>query len=135
MKYEEITSKIIQAAYNVHKILGAGFLEKVYQKAMLVELREMELTAEEEYSIPVYYKNELVGDFNADLFVEKCIIVELKATEQLNSKHEVQTVNYLTATKMDVGLLINFGQSVQVKRKYREYKPKKILTGLTGFTG
>jgi len=126
MKYEEITSKIIQAAYNVHKILGPGFLEKVYQNAMLVELREMGLTAEAEFPISIYYKNVLVGDFNTDLFVEECIIVELKAGEQLHPKHEVQTVNYLTGTKMDVGLLINFGQSVQVKRKYREYKPKSV---------
>jgi len=122
MEHEEITGMIIQAAYRVHNILGAGFLERVYHNAMIIELRDMGLQVESELPIPVYYKNILVGDYNADLFVESCVIVEFKAVEQLHTAHEVQLVNYLTGTKVDIGLLINFGTSVIVKRKYRIYK-------------
>ena len=122
MEHEEITGLIIQAAYRVHNALGAGFLERVYHNAMLIELRDMCLQVESELPIPVFYKNRLVGDYNADLFVENCVIVELKAVEQLHTAHEVQLVNYLTGTKVDIGLLINFGTSVIVKRKYRVYK-------------
>ncbi len=121
MEHEEITGMIIQAAYRVHNALGAGFLERVYHNAMLIELSDMGLHVESEFPIPVYYKNQLVGDYNADLFVENCVIVELKAVEQVHPAHEVQLVNYLTGTKVDIGLLINFGKSVVVKRKYRIY--------------
>ena len=121
MEHEEITGMIIQAAYSVHNTLGAGFLEKVYHNAMLIELQEMGLQVESELPIHVFYKNKIVGDYNADLFVENCIIVELKAVEQMNKAHEVQLVNYLTGTKVDIGLLINFGTSVSIKRKYRIY--------------
>jgi len=122
MVHEEITGMIIQAAYSVHNILGAGFLERVYHNAMIIELKDMGLQVESEFPIPVYYKNILVGDYNADLFVENCIIVEFKAVEQMHAAHEVQLVNYLTGTKVDIGLLINFGTSVTLKRKYRIYK-------------
>jgi len=124
VEYEEITGMIIQAAYNVHNALGAGFLEKVYHNAMLKELSDMGLYVESKFPIPVYYKNQLVGDYNADLFVDNCVIVELKAVEQLHTAHEVQLVNYLTGTNIDIGLLINFGTSVVAKRKYRKYKLK-----------
>lgn len=122
MEYEELTSQIIKAAYNVHNTLGAGFLEKVYEKAMKIELKEMGLEVESQYPIPVYYHEQSVGDYNADLFVEECIIVELKAVENIHPLHEVQLVNYLAGTGIDNGLLINFGSSVKVKRKFRNYK-------------
>ena len=125
MEHEEITGMIIQAAYRVHNTLGAGFLEKVYHNAMLIELRDMGLQVESELPIPVYYKNILVGDYSADLFVENCVITELKAVEQVHTSHEVQLVNYLTGTKVDIGLLINFGTSVTIKRKYRTYKKNR----------
>ncbi|MDR2938172.1 MAG: GxxExxY protein [Prevotellaceae bacterium] len=122
MKHEVITSQIIRAAYNVHNELGSGFLEKVYHNAMIVELQEMGFTVCSEKPIPVLYKNKLVGDYYADLLVNDLVVVEFKAVETLNPIHEVQLVNYLVGTGIDVGLLINFGHSVVVKRKYREYK-------------
>lgn len=123
MIYEELTSKIIKAAYNVYNVFGGGFLEKVYHNAMLIELDEMELDAKSEKPIKVQYKGMIVGDYYADIVVNDLVIVELKAVENLAKVHEVQLVNYLAATRMDIGLLINFGSSrVEVKRKYREYK-------------
>lgn len=116
----EITEKIIGSAMKVHRTLGPGFLESVYQKALAFELREAALAVELEWPLKVYYERTVVGDFTADLLVEHSIIVELKAVQTLNSAHEVQTANYLTATNLEVGLLINFGtSSLQFKRKHR----------------
>jgi len=121
MEYEELTHKIIACAYKVFNTLGFGFLESVYHKAMLIELRKAGLRAESEKPLKVYYDNEVVGDFSADILVEDEIIVELKSVERLVKGHEVQLVNYLTALRKDVGLLINFGpEGVQVKRKYQK---------------
>ena len=120
MKYEELTHKIIACAYKVFNTLGFGFLETVYHKALLIELRKAGLRTESEKALKVYYDSEVVGDFSADLFVEDEIILELKSVEKLSKAHEVQLVNYLTALRKDVGLLINFGPTgVIVKRKYR----------------
>ena len=119
---DELTKEIIACAYKVHNTLGAGFLEKVYENSMMIELRKHGLKAEQQKSIKVYYENEIVGDYYADLFVEDEIIVELKAVENLARIHEVQTVNYLKGIDKETGLLINFGTSVQVKRKYKTYK-------------
>ena len=125
MIYDELTKEIIACAYKVHNTLGAGFLEKVYENAMMIELRKHGLKAEQQKSIKVYYENEIVGDYYADLFVENEIIVELKAVENLAKIHEVQTVNYLKGINKEIGLLINFGTSVEVKRKYKTYKNPK----------
>jgi GxxExxY protein len=122
MHIDELTSQIIKAAYTVHNSLGAGFLEQVYHKAMQIELRTMGLSAESQHPINVYYKDHLVGEYYADLFVEQQVIVELKAVAILHPTHEVQLVNYLQGTGIAVGLLINFATSVEVKRKYRVYK-------------
>ena len=120
MKHEDITKKILSSAFKVHKKLGFGFLEKVYKNAMLFELKKSGLKAEPEKPIKIYYESEEVGDYFADLIVEDKVIVELKAVEDLNKKFEVQLVNYLTATGLDVGLLLNFGkESLQYKRKVR----------------
>jgi GxxExxY protein len=120
MLYENITDKILKAAFQVHKTLGFGFLEKVYQNAIVIELEKADLNVRTAYPITVYYDNKVVGDFEADLIVENKVIVELKATEELNKKFEVQLVNYLTATGLEVGLLLNFGkQSLQYKRKVK----------------
>ena len=120
MKYQEITEKILGAAFKVHKRLGFGFLEKAYQNAMIIELKKTGLKVEYEKPIKVYYEGEIIGEYSVDLLVEDKIIVELKAVEELNKKFEVQLVNYLTATKLDVGLLLNFGkESLQYKRKVR----------------
>ena len=118
---DELTEKIIACAYKVHNTLGAGFLEKVYENAMMIELRKRGLFAEQQKSILVYYEGEIVGDFYADLIVENEIIVELKAIEKLARVHEVQTVNYLNGIEKEIGLLINFGSSVNIRRKFKTY--------------
>jgi len=111
----------------VHRVLGPGFLESVYRRALLLELRRAGLPAEDDRRISVFYDGESVGDFAADILIEDRVIVELKAVETLNKVHEVHTVNYLTATGLDVGLLINFGApSLQFKRKFRHPKPRPV---------
>lgn len=123
MEIEELIKTIIQCAYNVRIHLSAGFLESVYQKALMIELQEKGIHAEVEKPVDVYYKDKIVGDFRADIIVEDLIILELKAVQQLMPIHETQLVNYLTATHIDHGLLINFGsERIQIKRKFREYK-------------
>lgn len=120
---DELTHRVIGAAMAVHRELGAGFLESVYQKALALELASLGLDVVIEKKIEVMYRGRVVGDFKADLFVEDQLIVELKAVENLAPIHEVQTVNYLKATGRDIGLLINFGtSSLQFKRKYRNGK-------------
>ncbi|GIK36653.1 MAG: hypothetical protein BroJett011_04860 [Chloroflexota bacterium] len=115
---KELTEKIIGATFEVHNTLGMGFLEKVYQYALVKELKLQGLRAEPEVKIPVYYKDELVGDYSTDILVEGRIILELKALSALTTEHEAQLLNYLKATGLKVGLLINFGTSrVQIKRK------------------
>jgi GxxExxY protein len=117
MKYSDLTEKIIEAAYTVHNVLGFGFLEKVYKNALVIELRKMGLNVLKEEPITVYYENEIVGQYVADIIVDKKVILELKAVKDIAEIHEVQLVNYLKATGIEVGLLINFGHSVQIKRK------------------
>jgi len=113
LKYVELSEQIISCAYEVHKILGAGFLEKVYENAMIEELKSRGLKTESQRAITVKYKGK-----NADIIVEDLVIIELKALDKLNDIHELQVKNYLKATGIEVGLLINFGKSVEVKRKY-----------------
>jgi GxxExxY protein len=117
MKHQDLTSKIIECAYKVHNSLGFGFLEAVYQNALLIELLKAGLRAEKEKKIQVYYDNQVVGDYVADIIVEDKVILELKSVKDLHPVHEVQLVNYLKATGIEVGFLINFGQSVEIKRK------------------
>lgn len=127
MLQEELTETIIGCAIRVHRALGAGFLESVYQSALLVELRLAGLDAEAGTRIPVHYRDELVGDFIADILVGKSIILELKAVQDIHPAHESQLVNYLQATGLDIGLVLNFGTpSVQIKRKHRIYCPKSV---------
>jgi GxxExxY protein len=125
MEDDEITKIIIGCAYEVHNKLGSGFLEKVYENALRIELYKRGLKVKQQESIKVWYESEVVGEYCADLWIEDRIIVELKAVQSLAKEHELQLVNYLTATKVDTGLLINFGSSVQVRRKYREYRPSQ----------
>ena len=119
-KHQELTQKIIKAAQNVHNVLGYGFLEKVYHNAMVLELRKMGLDAVYEKPITVYYDGQVVGEYFADIVVADSVILEIKAVQTLNAAHEVQLVNYLKATNIDVGLLLNFGESLDVKRKIFE---------------
>ena len=121
MQLEDTTEKIIGCAYRVYNNLGYGFLESVYEKSLLIELKKAGLKAEAQKPITVYYEGEVVGEFVADIFVEENIIVELKSVKQLVVAHEIQLVNYLVATGIDVGLLLNFGEDkVEVKRKARK---------------
>ena len=126
VEHEELTQKIIGCAMKVHSTLGPGFLESVYQKAMAHELRKAGLKCECEKPIAVYYDGINVGDFSADMLVEDLVLIENKAVQALIAAHEVQLVNYLTATGIDIGLLLNFGTArLEFKRKYRIYKPKQ----------
>ena len=110
----------------VHRTLGPGFLEAVYQKALAHELRKMGFNVEEQKAIKVKYDGVIVGDYFADLFVNDELIVEIKAVQSLATGHELQTVNYLAATGQDHGLLLNFGsQSLEFKKKFREYREPK----------
>ena len=117
MKHKDLTAKIIECAYKVHNALGFGFLEAVYQNALLIELIKANLQAEKEKKIQVYYDAQLVGDYMADIIVEGKVILELKSVKDLHPAHEAQLINYLKATGIEVGLLINFGESVEIKRK------------------
>ncbi|MBR1932945.1 MAG: GxxExxY protein [Prevotella sp.] len=122
MLYEELSEKIILAAHDVHKELGFGFLEAVYGNALYKELKSRGLKCECQKHIDVYYKGEVVGHYVADMLVEDKIIVELKAVVDLRPEHEWQLLNYLVASKIELGLLINFGHRVMVKRKINTIK-------------
>jgi len=117
LKYEELPKKIIAAAYNVHKQLGHVFLEKVYKNALAVELEDGGLKYVLEALLNVMYCDRIIGEYFADLIVEDKIIVEVKAVSKVQPVHEVQLVDYLKATNTNVGLLINFGESVEIKRR------------------
>lgn len=127
MKHEEITEKIIQAFYKVYNALGFGFLEKVYLNAMYIELIAMGFNVEKEKRVLVYYLGNVVGDYQADLIVENIIVVELKANNILVEDNEHQLVNYLKATTIEIGLLLNFGKKPEIKRKIFDNDKKKML--------
>jgi len=119
MLYGRLTEQIIGCAFEVMKELGPGFLESVYEKAMLFELQQKGLKVANQQSIKVYYKSQNVGLFFADLFVENTVIVELKSVEALVKEHQAQTINYLKATAVKIALPLNFGKStLQYKRLY-----------------
>ncbi len=115
-KHKELTSEIINAAHTVHNRLGYGFLEKIYHNSLFMELKKRGHRVEFEKPVEVHYDNRVVGEFFADLLVENKVIVEVKAVDKYVSIFEAQLLNYLKATGLDVGLIINFGPSVQVKR-------------------
>ncbi len=115
--HQDITQKIIKAFYKVYNTLGYGFLERVYQKALLIELRKMGFICQEEAPVKVFYEKINVGDYRADIIVEDKVIVENKASEFLCEEHEFQLINYLKATAIEVGLLLNFGKKAEFKRK------------------
>jgi GxxExxY protein len=119
-QHKDLTERIIASAYEVHNVLGSGFLEKVYENAMVVELKNKGLRAEPQRGITVEYKGRIVGEYVTDIVVEDAVIVELKALDRIAEIHEIQLKNYLRATGIEVGLLINFGAGVEVRRKYVE---------------
>jgi GxxExxY protein len=124
-KYSELSKSIIKAFYNVYNKLWYGFLERVYENAMMIELKKIGLNAEKQKAISVYYDDEQVGEYFADIIVDNKIIVELKAAESLCPEHECQLVNYLKATGIEVGLLFNFGKKPELKRRVLSSDHKK----------
>jgi len=115
--HKELTDVVIACFYRVYNDLGYGFLEMVYQNALYYALIDEGLQCETEKSVKVYHNGRVVGDYRADLLVENCVLLELKASEELNPANEKQLINYLKATEFEVGLLLNFGKTPQVKRK------------------
>jgi GxxExxY protein len=126
MKHEDLSNKIIKAFYKVYNTLGYGFLEKVYENALSFELKQQGLFVEKQKKIEVYYLGQLVGEYYADLIVNELVILELKAHECLLEEHENQLINYLKATNVEVGLLLNFGKKPELRRKIFD-NDKKML--------
>ena len=116
-KHAGLTELIIKAFYTVYNTLGYGFSEKVYHKAMVVELQALGLKTASEHPIAVYYKGENIGEYYADIIVNDCVIVELKSVKELLDEHEAQLLNYMRATIYEVGLLLNFGPEAKFQRK------------------
>ena len=120
--YEELSGKILNAYFNVLKILGTGYLESVYENAMCVELDELGILYVRQKHLNVIYKERLIGEFVADIVVDDKIILELKSVSKLVPAHSAQLINYLTITKLKVGLLLNFGEGRDFKRVYLKDK-------------
>ena len=121
------THQVIGCAFKVHNVLGFGFLEKVYENALRIELEKLGMRVLQQEKLNVWYEGQLVGDYTPDLWLPDKLIIEVKSVQNLAKEHEVKLIHYLAATKIDDGLLINFGQTVEVKRKFREYRPKGSL--------
>ena len=116
-KNKELTEKIIKIFYKVYNKLGYGFLEKVYENALMIELRKEDIYAVNQSPIKVSYDGEIIGEYYADILVEGKVLLEIKAARNLAEEHEAQLLNYLKATDSEVGLLLNFGPKPEVKRK------------------
>jgi GxxExxY protein len=127
MDAENAIKAVLDCANNGRKALGPGFLEKVYENALAIELQEAGLEFVQQFPISISYRENIIGEYVADMLIENKLILELKAVKDITPAHEAQLVNYLTATGIDDGLLINFGNEnkIQIKRKYRVYRPKR----------
>jgi GxxExxY protein len=126
----DVTGQVINAFYTVYNALGYGFLEKVYENAMVIELRRLGLDVMPQTCIDVYYEGMRIGEYHADLLVNGAVLVELKAARVLLPEHEAQLLNYLKATPHEVGLLLNFGPKPQIKRKVYDNARKGNMTWL-----
>ena len=115
-KYKDLTEKVIKGFYEVYNELGAGFLESVYENALAIVLKDHSLQVEQQYPIPVKFRGKIIGDFKADILVDDKVIVELKAVKRIIDAHKSQIINYLKASDIEVGLLLNFGLKPEVKR-------------------
>lgn len=131
LPHKAITERIIGCAFTVHRKPGFGFLDKVYENAMVIELKKCGLSVQQQAPVTVHYDGHSIGEYFVDLLVESKIICELKANITFAPEHEVRLVNYLVATGLDVGLLLNFGKNVTVKRKYREYAEPSLDVSLS----
>lgn len=134
MLHRELTSRIIGCFYEVYNTLGYGFLEKIYENAMMIELGRQGLSCQQQIRIEVLYTGEIIGDYYADILVENAVILELKAAKSIAEEHENQLINYLKATPVEVGLLLNFGAKPEMVRKIftndrkialRQYEPPR----------
>ena len=126
-KHGGITNKIIGVFYEVYNELGHGFLESVYQRSLVLALQSVGLNVCSRVEIPVWFRGTQVGHFQADILVEECVLLELKATRALESAHRAQLLNYLRATEIEVGLLLNFGEKPEVKRLIFDNSEKKAV--------
>jgi len=124
--HEEITKKIIKSYFKVYNTLGYGFLEKVYENAIAIELRKNGLEVKCQQPIKVLYESEIVGEYFADIVVNGVVVIELKAVKEISEVHECQLVNYLRATNIELGLLLNFGKEAEYKRKVFMNAYKKL---------
>jgi GxxExxY protein len=127
-KHKDITDKIIKVFYEVYNELGHGFLESVYERSLEIALSSMHLKSRRQIQIPVWFRGKPVGDFTADMLVEDCVLLELKAARALDSAHQAQLLNYLRATEIEVGLLLNFGLKPEFKRLIFD-NPRKASRG------
>lgn len=129
MDTETLIKTIIDAAYRVRSSFMPGYLESIYENALIVELEDLGLKVQSQKPLSVTHKNRVIGEFKIDLLVEDSVIVEIKSVNQISSAHEMQLVNYLTITGINNGLLINFGnlEKLEVKRKFRLYRPKQTI--------
>ena len=125
-KHSELTQQVLKAFYKVYNTLGYGFLEKVYENALLFELQKMGFLCSQQFPIDVFYEEKKVGYYYADVIVEQKVILELKAADGLCAEHEAQLTNYLKATDIEVGLLLNFGKEPQFKRKVFSNEHKNL---------
>lgn len=125
-KHSEITERVIEAYYKVYNTLGYGFLEKVYENALAIELQKSGFSADKQKQIKVFYEQEKVGEYFADIIINDKVILEIKAEETICEEHEYQLINYLKATKIEVGLLLNFGKKPELKRKIFSNEYKRI---------
>ncbi|MEA3476428.1 MAG: GxxExxY protein [Candidatus Cloacimonadota bacterium] len=129
-KYKEITEKIIKGFYEVYNELGAGFLESVYEHALFIVLTGYGLCVEEQKDIPVLFRSQIIGNFRTDLIINEKVIVEIKAVRCLLPEYEAQIINYLKATNIEVGLLVNFGKKLEFKRFIYDNYRKNISANL-----
>ena len=129
MDTETLIKTIIDAAYRVRSSFMPGYLESIYENALIVELEDLGLKVKSQEPLKVIYKNRTIGEFKIDLLVEDSVIIEIKSVNQISSAHEMQLVNYLTITGINNGLLINFGnlEKLEVKRKFRLYRSKQTI--------
>ena len=126
LKYADVTDKIIGIFYDVYNELGHGFLESVYEESLVIALRQAGLIVNRQVPVPVWFRNQKVGEFRADVTVENCVLLELKCAKGLDSAHEAQILHYLKSTDIEVGLLLNFGLKPQFRRLLFDNERKKI---------
>jgi GxxExxY protein len=129
-KHSELTGKILGAFFQVHKELGYGFKEKVYENALVILLKELGLKVEPQVDLHVYFHGQMVGEYTADLIVNDVVLLELKAAEKIIEDHAAQLLNYLKATNIEVGLVLNFGPTAEFRRKVYDNERKGSLSWL-----